>query len=337
MTRPSVLRGVSLLFAAHLGFGGCGPGADSLVVAAPPGRIADLETFFAPAFEAATGVRIVAVGLRSADQAARVRVEAGNPSLDALWIDAGEAALLASEGLLEGPEAVGFPDLDLVDPGAWIHDGALPATFASPVGFLYNTDALSEPPASWAALEAPGLEGQLALFGFGSTLGGLTVAALARAESGDERDADAGFRRLQRLAGQAAVFGTSGPANNQLVAQGEAWVTLGLPAQARELARSDAPVGWTAPAEGAIALPQGVQVVAGGRNVGLARAFAASMFSLEAQETAARELLLIPSRLDAALPEGLPAPAGVLRFDMAALGRVRAAWAQRFRREILPQ
>ncbi len=317
--------------------GACGPEATDLVVAVPPGRIADLETHFAPAFEAATSSRIVAVGLRSSDQAARVRVEAGNPSLDALWIDAGEAAILAEEGLLEDPATAGLPDLDLMDPGAWIHDGALPATFASPVGFLYNTEALAVPPASWAALEEPRFRGGLALFGFGSTLGGLTVAALAQAETGSETDADAGFDRLRRLREQVAVFGTSGPANNQLVAQGEAWVTLGLPAQARQLAAGGAPVGWVAPAEGAIALPQGVQVVAGARNQALARAFAAHMFSYDAQSTAARELLLIPSRLDADVPDSLPSLAGVLRFDMARLGELRAAWAQRFRQQILPE
>ncbi len=316
---------------------GCAPGDDDLMVAAPPGRIADLETRFAPAFEAASGARIVAVGLRSSDQAARVRIEAGNPSLDALWIDAGEAALLASEDLIEDADTVGILDPEILDPGASIHEGALPATFASPVGFLYNTDILPEPPASWEALLDRRFRARLALFGFGSTLGPLTVAALAHAEAGDETDADAGFRRLAALRPQVTVFGTSGPANNQLVAQGEAWVTLGLPAQARQLAAAGAPVGWAAPAEGAIALPQGIQVVAGARSAERARAFAVRMFAPEAQSVAARELLLIPSRMDVELPAGLPAAGDVLWFDMAALGRLRPAWAQRFRRQIVPE
>ncbi len=324
----------ALLLAA---LAGCGPGEDDLIVAAPPGRIADLESRFAPAFEARTGAQIVAIGLRSSDQAARVRVEAGNPSLDALWIDAGEAALLAAESLIEDAGTVGLPDPERLDPGAHIHERALPATFASPVGFLYNTDALPEPPASWRALEAPRFRERLALFGFGSTLGPLTVAALARAETGDETDADAGFARLRALRSQVMVFGTSGPANNQLVAQGEAWLTLGLPAQARQLAAAGAPVAWTAPAEGAIALPQGIQVVSGARSAGRARAFAVRMFGLEAQSVAARELLLIPSRMDVERPAGLPAAEDVLWFDMAALGRLRPGWAERFRREIVPE
>ncbi len=290
---------------------GCADGRPELVVAAPPGRIADLQTWFAPPFEERTGARIVPTGLRSGDQVARVRIERGVPSLDVLWIDAGEAALLGSEGLVEGP---------------------LPPTFSSAVGFLYNTDALPDPPRSWAALA---LTDRLALFGFGSTLGPLTVGVLARAATGDETDGDAGFERLRAMRGNVLQFGTSGPANNQLVAQGEAWLTLGLPSQARHLAAGGAPVGWIAPEEGAVALPQGVQVVADARNLELARAFADYMFSAEAQAVAARELMLVPSRDGVPLPDGLPSPSELLRLDMAALGELRAGWTARFRREIL--
>lgn len=333
-----------LLLATTLFFGCAGRAGDDLVIAVPPGRIADLEDHFAGPFEAATGANLIPVGLRSADQAARVRVESGNPSLDVLWIDAGEAALLAREGLIEAPfhpEAspegeLRVPNAAWADPDAWFSQRALPATFSSAIGFLYNTARFPSPPASWTALEDPALEGRLALFGFGSTLGPLTVAALARIATGDETDADAGFRRLGRLRNNVLVYGASGPANNQLVAQGEAWLTLGLPSQARHLAAENAPVGWAAPAEGAIALPQGVQIVTGTRRLELARAFADYMFSPEAQQTAARELQLVPSRSDTEMPPGLPASETLMRLDMVTLGDLRPSWATRFRREMIP-
>ncbi len=333
-----------VLAAAHLPLG-CGDRTgEDLVIAVPPGRIADLENYFAGPFEAATGARVIPVGLRSAEQAARVRVESGNPSLDVLWIDAGEAALLAREGLVETPfdpetSAAGelrVPNAAWADPDAWFSQRALPATFASAIGFLYNTAHFPSPPASWTALEDPALEGRLALFGFGSTLGPLTVAALARIDTGSETDADAGFRRLGRLRNNVLVYGTSGPANNQLVAQGEAWLTLGLPSQARHLAAEGAPVGWAAPAEGAIALPQGIQIVTGTRRPELARAFADYMFSPEAQRIAARELQLVPSRGDTEIPPGLPPPDALMRLDMVTLGDLRPSWATRFRREVIP-
>lgn len=337
-------RLLPVLLAAYLPLGCAGRAEEDLVIAVPPGRIADLENYFAGPFEAATGANLIPVGLRSADQAARVRVESGNPSLDVLWIDAGEAALLASEGLVESPfdpetsrqGELRVPNAAWADPDAWFSDGALPATFSSAIGFLYNTEHFPVPPASWRALEDPALEGRLALFGFGSTLGPLTVAALARIDTGSETDADAGFGRLGRLRNNVLVYGTSGPANNQLVAQGEAWLTLGLPSQARHLATEGAPVGWAAPAEGAIALPQGIQIVTGTRRPELARAFADYMFSPEVQRIAARELQLVPSRSDTEIPSGLPPPDALMRLDMVTLGDLRPSWATRFRREMIP-
>ena len=335
---------LALLLAGGSPLGCTGRGDAELVVAVPPGRIADLEAHFAGPFEAATGAVIIPVGLRSADQAARVRVESGNPSLDVLWIDAGEAALLAREGLIEAPfgtaggrkSALRIPNAAHADPDTWFSNDALPATFSSAIGFLYNTEALTSPPGSWKALEDPSLRGRLALFGFGSTLGPLTVATLARLDTGKETDADAGFARLGRLEANVLLYGTSGPANNQLVAQGEAWLTLGLPAQARHLAREGAPVAWAAPTEGAVALPQGMQIVTGTRRTELARSFADYMFSREAQQAAARELQLVPSRQDVEMPAGLPPPGSLMRLDMVALGDLRPSWAARFRREIIP-
>lgn len=342
--RPRAAGRLVLALAVGLPLGCGGRAAEDLVIAVPPGRIADLEAHFAGPFEAATGANLIPVGLRSADQAARVRVERGNPSLDVLWIDAGEAALLAREGLIETPfdpaasreEALRIPNAAWADPDAWFSQAALPATFASAIGFLYNTEELPSPPASWSALEDPALAERLALFGFGSTLGPLTVAALARIDAGNQTDADAGFRRLSRLQPNVLLFGTSGPANNQLVAQGEAWLTLGLPSQARHLANEGAPVGWVAPAEGAIALPQGIQIVAGTRRPELARAFADYMFSREAQDVAAQQLQLVPSRGDAEIPPGLPPPEALMRLDMVTLGDLRPSWATRFRREMIP-
>ncbi|MYH22278.1 MAG: extracellular solute-binding protein [Acidobacteria bacterium] len=341
--RPARLL-LLVLLAAHLLAGCSGSAGEDLVIAVPPGRIADLDNYFAGPFEAATGANLIPVGLRSADQAARVRVERGNPSLDILWIDAGEAALLAREGLVEAPFDPGasregelrVPNAAWADPDAWFSQRALPATFSSAIGFLYNTEHFPSPPASWTALENPALEGRLALFGFGSTLGPLTVAALARIDTGNETDADAGFRRLGRLRNNVLVYGTSGPANNQMVAQGEAWLTLGLPSQARHLATEGAPVGWAAPAEGAIALPQGIQIVTGTRRPDLARAFADYMFSRGAQQVAARELQLVPSRSDTEIPPGLPPPDALMRLDMVTLGDLRPSWATRFRREMIP-
>ena len=94
-----------------------------LRVTLPPGRIADFERVLVPGFEALTGVTIESIGMRSADQVARLRIERDHPSVDVLWIDYGEAQLLAQEGLLAELTEEDIPNLAHVRDDAVAVDG----------------------------------------------------------------------------------------------------------------------------------------------------------------------------------------------------------------------
>ena len=321
-----------------LSCGGGAPGERVLRIAMPPGRIADFERVLAPGFEAATGARIEPIGMRSADQIARIRIERGHPSVDVLWIDSSEAILLGDEGLLAKLDEREVPNLVRVRDEAKSPSGIAPVTFSSALGFLYNTERLPEPPRSWKALWEPSYRGELALFDFGSTLGPMFLALTARLNGGSERDIEPGFEKLAELAPDAVAFQSSGPANNALVAQGEAGLTFGLASQALDLEAKGAPVAWLVPQEGAIALPQGFQVAEGAREPELARRFVDYALGVEAQTRLAEELLLVVVNrdvtLDADTAELVPLDA-VIYLDVAAIGAERGAWTDRFNREIL--
>ncbi len=106
--------------------------------------------------------------------------------------------------------------------------GIAPITFSSALGFIYNTELITDPPESWEDLWSPRFRGQLALFDFGSSLGPMTLVMAERLAGGSEREIEPGFQKLAELELNAVSFGTSGPGNNNLVAQGEAGVTFGL-------------------------------------------------------------------------------------------------------------
>ncbi len=164
-------------------FSGCSDSDETTVlrVALPPGRIADFERVVVPGFEALTGVTIESIGMRSADQVARLRIEREHPSVDVLWIDYGEAQLLAEAGLLAKLTEEDIPNLAHVRDEARSPHGIAPITFSSALGFLVNTEhfRLSEPPRSWAELWEPRYRSELALFDFGSTLGPAFLVVLA--------------------------------------------------------------------------------------------------------------------------------------------------------------
>ena len=189
-------RFVVCLALLHAIVSGCaGSESDSdetmvLRIALPPGRIADFERVVVPQFEELTGVAIESIGMRSADQVARLRIERDHPSVDVLWIDFGEAQLLAREGLLAQLTEEDIPNLAEVRDEARSPYGIAPITFSSALGFLVNTERfkISDPPVSWAELWEPRFRSELALFDFGSTLGPAFLVMAARIAGGSETD-----------------------------------------------------------------------------------------------------------------------------------------------------
>lgn len=325
-----------LLFTAVVA--GCAEEGDVLRVALPPGRIADFERVVVPEFESRTGVTIETIGMRSADQVARLRIEGEQPSVDVLWIDYGEAQLLAREGLLAKLTEEDIPNLAEIRDQAKSPLGIAPITFSSALGFIVNTERLEELPESWADLWEPRYENEIAMFDFGSTLGPAILVIAARLAGGSETDIEPGFEKLAELAEHAVVFQSSGPANNLMVAQGEAGITFGLASQTLDLKANGAPVEWIVPEEGAIALPQGFQVAAHTGKPDLAKRFVDYTLGVETQTRLAEELLLVVTNENVTLSEDT-APLvpldNIIYLDFVTIGAERGAWTDRFNREIL--
>jgi putative spermidine/putrescine transport system substrate-binding protein len=334
------MKRVLFAFALAATLGGCAEEARVLRVALPPGRIADFERVVVPQFEEMTGVEIETVGMRSADQVARVRIEREQSSLDVLWIDYGEAQLLAREELLANLTEDDIPNLAEIREEALSPLGIAPITFSSALGFLINTERLETPPRSWAALWEPQYRDQIAMFDFGSTLGPAFLVMAARLDGGSETDVEPGFARLAELADHAVVFQSSGPANNLMVAQGEAGITFGLASQTLDLKANGAPVDWIVPAEGAIALPQGFQIAAHAPEPELARRFVDYALSVETQTRLAEELLLVVTNENVVLSADTAALVpldNIIYLDFVTIGAERGGWTDRFNREILAQ
>lgn len=338
-SRSSISLALAVVCAlAAVDCAGTAPAVPTLTVAMAPGRIDDFMRIVAPEFEQTHGVTLSPLGLRSADQVARLRIERDRPTIDVLWIDNAEAHLLGSEGLVARLSEDEVPNIARVRSEALSSLGIAPIAFSSALGFLYNTELAVPPPASWSDLWDPRFAGQLALFDFGSTIGPLTLVMAARLEGGDERHVESGFAKLVALKPNAAGYRTSGPENNNLVAQGEAAVTFGLANQTRDLAANGAPVAWIVPAEGALALPQSFQVVSGTARPDLARRLVDHVLGLDVQTRFAHELLLVVTNRDVTLDPAV-APLvpidNILYFDLDVIGANRGAWTNRFNREIL--
>jgi putative spermidine/putrescine transport system substrate-binding protein len=310
----------------------------TLNVALAPGRIDDLNKIAVPGFEQMTGAKVQLTGARSADTLARVRIEKDRPTLDVVWIDIGEALVLDKEGLLAKVTASEIPSIAEIRDNAKIASGIAPIAFSSALGFLWNKDLLKAPPASWAELWNPQYSGQLALFDLGSSVGVVTLVLGARLNGGDESDMEPGFASMQTLKQNGIGYKTSGPENNNLVAQGEAGVTFALANQTLDLQAKGANVDWAVPAEGAATLPQTFQVVTNSAEPELARAFVNYILSAPIQTRLANELLLAVTNQNVVLDPSVAALVPLDRliyFDWDVIGAKRGEWTNRFNREIL--
>ena len=90
--------------------------------------------------------------------------------------------------------------------------------------------------------------------------------------------------------------------------------------------------------EGAVALPQGFQIVAGSPQRALAQTFVNYVLSLEVQQRLANDLLMVvPNRkvvLDPDIAPFVPLD-NILYLDIETIGMRRGEWTNRFNREIL--
>ena len=310
----------------------------TLSVALAPGRIDDLNKIVTPEFEKLTGAKLQLTGLRSSDSLARARLEKDRPTLDVLWIDVGESELLAKEGITAKLTEAELPNLKNIRDNAKSKQGVAPIAFSSALGFLYNKEMVKTPPKAWADLWDPRFKKQLALFDLGSSVGVLTLIIAAKLAGGSEANIDPGFKKMLDLKANGVGFKTSGPENNNLVAQGEAGVTFALSGQTVDLKAKGANVDWNPPTDGAATLPQTFQVAAKSAQPELARAFADFVLSKEIQTRFANELLLAVTHKDVVLdPKVAPlVPLDNLQyFDWDIIGAKRGEWTNRFNREIL--
>lgn len=310
----------------------------TLNVAVNPGRIDDITRIAVNDFQKTTGAKVLLTGARSADMVARARLEKDRPTLDVLWVDLAEGELLGREGLVAKISAADVPNLANIKDNAKSKQGISPIAASSALGFLYNKDIVKNPPKSWADLWDPRFKNQIALFDTGNSIGILQLLVAAKLAGGSEQNIDPGFTKLAELKPNVAGFKSSGPDNNNLVAQGEAGITIALASQTLDLKSKGANVDWIVPEEGALTLPSGFQIVTKAPEPVVAAAFVNYLLSKEIQTKFANELLLATTRNDVALDPknaSLVPLDKLIYFDWDVIGAQRGNWTNRFNREIL--
>lgn len=253
-------------------------------------------------FEDATDIKVELVAAGTGELLTRVSSEVDNPLGDVLW-GGGAESLAAFSEYFEPYQATA---LDVIDPSYYDNQGhTWTGESPLPMVLMYNTDLVEEAnaPTSWADVLKPEFKGQIAMADPAKSGSAYTILATMLTAYQDQNEGWDFIRDFyENLDGK--VLGSSSGVYKG-VADGEYAVGLTLEKEAIKYVNSGAPVKLVYPSEGTSAVPDGVAIIKGAKNMDNAKEFVEFVLSKDTQTLMAKELSRRSIRNDVEAPEGL--------------------------------
>jgi iron(III) transport system substrate-binding protein len=283
----------------------------------------DALDLLVPRFERETGIRAEVIQAGSGEVVQRLRAERERPRCDVVFGIAGDQL----EGVSDLLADCAPREADRLVPAFQVGTRWRPYT-ALLVVLLVNTQALAAPPAGWADLARPDLQGQVSS-ARADTSGSAYMQLRAVLAAFGERGWEVYGGLLRNT-----TFAASSSMVPQAVSAGEVAVGITLEDSALRYVKSGAPVKIVYPVEGTVAAPDGIALAAGAPHPGEAAVFIDWALSAPVQELLARELGRRSVRVDAAPVPGLPPLEQVktLPYDFARAASEKQALLERWQR-----
>ncbi len=213
----------------------------------------------------------------------------------------------------------------------------------APVGLMYNTNFVKEPPTSWTDMWSPRFRGKVTTIKYAWYTNGLVIAA--RLNGGSEKNIDPGFRLWSERANQFVAFANSNVDVRDLIVRGDAWLTAIFGGNALIWKQQGAPVEFVIPKEGTIAFPLFLVVVKGVTpqqkkiaeeviNLVLSERWLARWAALTFNAPTSKKVVVPPSLRD--LPMYSPKETErAIQFDWATIVQNETVWRERWDKEVV--
>ncbi|MHA6619011.1 ABC transporter substrate-binding protein [Pseudonocardia sp. DLS-67] len=339
----------TLAGALALAVTGCAPptptgNANALVVAGYGGSF---ETAFResiiPGFEQTCGCTVTYIPGASTDSIAKLKAQQASPQIDVALLDDGPQAQARDAGLV-GPLDTAVVPVDKVVEIGRLPDDVGVGFGLTATGIAYNPTWFAEhgvpAPTKWSDLADPRLQGALVLPSITNTYGlGLLVGAASQ-NGGSEQNIEPGFGAVQQIARNAVTFDTTADVSNYFL-QGQAAASVWGVSRVSSLAEKDFPVQFVYPEGGAMALVTTANVVAGAPHADLAQKFVAHLLDPAVQAELAEATydgsvvqgVTLEPDLESKVV-GLDEVGQLRKLDWPTINRDRAAWTERWNREV---
>ncbi len=335
-----------LALAATLGQAAPADAAEEVVMATWGGAWgkAFQETMIEP-FEKATGTRVRTIAGVSSTNLAMITAQKDRPQVDVITMVSGDGIAAWQRGLLEALRPAEIPALgDLFEMALRRDRGQIifAGMWTYPMGILYRTDKVTWPLKAWTDLWDPRLKNKVAVPS-PKYANAHFLVMITRLAGGSEHNVDPGFARIKAL-GQNLIADVADDVTPQrLLAQGEVWAVPMLSASAYKVIEQGVPARFVIPEEGAPAGMDVIALVKGAPHPAAARAFINHVIGRESLTRTCEVLKLTPMNRNVVLsPEAARraiAPEDMKKlvvFDEEAIIRNKAAWLERWTKEISP-
>ena len=282
--------------------------------------------------------------ISSATMLGELRTQKTNPQLDVVILDTTIAAIACAEGLIEKITPEMLPEMKDLDPAAIDSNGCGPGVTFDHLVIAYDTKRVTPAPTSLSVLADPKWKGRTSLAAPPNIQALALTAILAQANGGDWHKADGAFDVLKTMAPDVQTYDPQ-PDGYTLLLNNTLDFTTGWNARTQLFHnRSDGEVGVMLPKEGTVLQINTINLVKGAPHRDAALAFMRYALSPAAQAAFTERMFYGPTNLKANVSPDAAArtaadpanKARVIPVDWNEMVKLRDAWTQKWRREIIP-
>ncbi|MBS9721390.1 extracellular solute-binding protein [Tianweitania sp. BSSL-BM11] len=291
------------------------------------------DAVFKP-FDAQTGATTTQMPMQSNAALARMIAEKGSPQIDMYQFSGGQEVDAVREGLTQAiaeTDQIDALAADMRDPdGNWV------AWAVIAEGLVYRTDKFDTPPTSYQDFFRPELKGHIAFPAITNGYGTDFLVMLAKTFGGSEDNIDPGFEAMAKLKDET-IFAAASDIPT-LFGQGDIWLMPYDTGNTYKNQQAGLPIAFTSPKEGSPAVKITACIAKDAANADVASAAIDRMLSPEAQIKIAEGMRWTPTnpntKLPADLAQHVPDVTQLVSLDRAKINESRAAWIDRWNREI---
>lgn len=226
------------------------------------------------AFEKATGVKVLQD--RSASPVERItklKIGLDNQNVDIVQLHDGLVPLAVKQGVFE-PVDRNSPRLgNLKDVYPQFIQSHWVAMIFSPLGIIYNTKLVKNPPTGFADLWRPEFKGRIVLPEISHSIGPYIIPIGAMAEGKSPKDAEIGFDMLKKIADLKPIWAKDTDTIMNALRDEEAVIGLLYKSQTYTVQGWGTPAKWVSPKEGAILYSAGTAIAKNTKNSALAEQY----------------------------------------------------------------